>query len=112
MDVVLTRYAFAFPEAECDVLIEGEAPGADTMARQWAERYGIPVEKYPSDWEGLGRSAGPRRNIQMLKEGKPDLVVAFFNKVQSQSRGTSHMVSIARQAGVETLCIEHVPGQS
>jgi hypothetical protein len=59
------------------VIIEGEAPGADSLAREWAELRGIPVEKYPADWKKHGRAAGPLRNTLMLRNGRPHLVVAF-----------------------------------
>ena len=104
------------------VIIEGEAPGADTFARQAAEAFDIPVEKYPAKWtehdrEGNTaipcncpedatrcRPAGPRRNIQMLDEGKPDVVVCFHDNFDD-SRGTKHMASIAQKAGVPTYLI-------
>lgn len=38
----------------------------------------------------------------MLKEGKPDLVVAFPTE---KSKGTWHMVDIARKAGVEVIVV-------
>lgn len=89
------------------VVIEGEARGADTMAREWAEHFMLPVEKYPANWTKYGRAAGPIRNRQMLTEGKPDLVVAFYSGPPTESRGTANMVKQARAAGLEV--IEEVP---
>lgn len=83
-------------------VIEGEAKGADILARRWATLRGIEVRRFPADWEKYGKAAGSIRNIQMLKEGKPDLVVAFMGP---NSRGTKHMVTIAQKQGVETICI-------
>lgn len=80
-----------------DVLIEGGAAGADYMARKFAEWAGIAVETYPADWS-QGKSAGPIRNLQMLEEGRPDLVVAFEG-----GKGTANMVKQARKAGVRVL---------
>lgn len=85
------------------VLIEGEARGADTLGRLYAERHGIPVEKYPAKWEEHGKRAGPIRNSQMLKEGKPDLVIAFL---APDSRGTKNMIDQARKARVETVVVD------
>lgn len=76
-------------------VIEGEARGADTLAREWAERRRIAVRKYPADWANNGKAAGPIRNRQMLVEGKPDLVVAFPG-----GRGTADMVERSERAGV------------
>lgn len=47
-------------------LYEGEADGADTCARAWAESRGIPVRPFAADWK-QGKSAGPRRNALMLQ---------------------------------------------
>jgi len=71
-------------------VIEGEAKGADTMAREWAEHSGISVEKYPADWDTYKRAAGPIRNKQMIDEGKPDVVIGFHQDLES-SKGTKNM---------------------
>ena len=82
-----------------EVVIEGEAPGADSLAREAAQRLDIPVLKFPADWTKYGKAAGPIRNQQMLDEGHPDLVLAF--PLQA-SRGTWDMVRRARLANIET----------
>lgn len=82
-----------------EVVIEGEANGADTLGRQAAERLGLTVLKFPADWRKHGRSAGPIRNQQMLKEGRPTLVLAFHPFLKN-SKGTKHMVDIAMKAGI------------
>lgn len=83
-----------------DTVIEGEARGADTMAREWALDHGIAVAKFPADWARLGKSAGVERNERMLRDGEPDLVIAF---PFGESRGTWHMVRAAWRAGVRVL---------
>lgn len=83
-------------------IIEGEARGADTLAKQWAEERYLPVEKYPANWDTHGKAAGPIRNKQMLTEGKPDLVIAFL---APNSRGTANMISQAEKAGVPVKVI-------
>lgn len=83
-------------------VIEGEARGADTLARRYAERHGIPVDRYPALWDKHGKAAGPIRNAQMLTEGKPELVIAFRGP---NSRGTQNMIDQAKKAGVETVVV-------
>lgn len=78
------------------VLIHGAAPGADTLARDWAVERGIPQEAFPADWERHGRAAGPIRNKCMLDEGRPDGVVAFPG-----GRGTQNMTKQAEAAGLK-----------
>jgi hypothetical protein len=73
------------------VLIEGEARGADTLAREWAEDRGIRVEPYPANWSEKGRAAGPIRNQQMITEGKPDAAAVFYDRPRAESRGTADM---------------------
>ena len=90
---------------DISVVIEGEARGADRIARQVAEELNIPVEKFPANWDKYGKAAGPIRNQQMLDEGKPDLVLAFHNDLEN-SKGTKDMVIRADKAGVETVVIK------
>jgi hypothetical protein len=92
---------------ELEVVIEGEAPGADTLARQAAERYGVPVLRFPADWKTHGRAAGPIRNERMLREGRPTAVVAFTDDFQNPRSGTRHMCRIAVEAGVPVTLVEH-----
>lgn len=81
-----------------DGVIEGGATGADTGARRWGRNNQIPVQTFPADWDGYGKSAGYIRNKQMLDEGQPDLVMAFPG-----GKGTSNMIEQAKKAGVEVV---------
>jgi hypothetical protein len=77
-------------------IIEGGARGADTFARQWAKSRGCQVETYPADWTAQGKSAGFKRNQQMLDEAKPDGVIAFPG-----GPGTADMIERTRKAGIK-----------
>ena len=84
---------------------EGEADGADTCARAWAESRGIPVRPFAAEWRPGGgpvdRSAGPRRNAEMLEAALEEAnlggdvlaVVAFPG-----GPGTDGMVKLAEGA--------------
>ena len=85
-----------------DIIIHGAAGGADSMAGRYAQENNIPCRDFPAEWRRYGRSAGYRRNQQMLDEGKPDLVVAFPG-----GPGTQNMVKISRQQGFEVNIIDH-----
>lgn len=80
------------------ILILGGARGADRLAEEWADTWGLRKRIYPADWERHGKAAGPIRNQRMIDEGKPDLVIAFPG-----GRGTADMVSRAKKAGIEVL---------
>lgn len=79
------------------LIIHGAAQGADTCGERYAMANSIPMQSFPADWERYGKSAGPIRNRQMLKEGAPDLVVAFRGP---NSRGTQDMINAATKAGI------------
>lgn len=87
-----------------EVLIHGDARGADRAARDWAISRGIDmVLSFPADWRRYPRgAAGPIRNKQMLVEGRPDLVVAFPG-----GTGTANMCDQSRRRGVETIEVEY-----
>lgn len=84
-------------KAGISLIIQGGAPGADHMAAKFGEWIGVPVQTFKADW-ALGKKAGPIRNERMLREGKPDLVVAFEG-----GAGTADMVSKATAAGVRVI---------
>lgn len=85
-------------------VIEGEAKGADTMAREWADTHNTPVYPFYADWTKYGKAAGPTRNREMLYIGKPDRVIAFHNNI-SESKGTANMIEQARRAKVPVILV-------
>ena len=104
------------------IIIEGEATGADKLGKQAALEVGVLPEnilEYPAPWgeiegkpayqigtRGNGskywKAAGPVRNRKMLKEGNPDIVLAFHRDI-TVSHGTKDMVTIAIKAGKKVI---------
>ena len=78
------------------IVIEGGARGVDTIAEFWAKELGYKVEVYPAKWEKYGKSAGFKRNIEMLETGI-DLVIAFWD---GKSKGTRHTIREAEKRGI------------
>lgn len=78
------------------IIIHGAAKGADSLASTWAKRNKIEQLSFPANWNAYGKAAGSLRNLQMLEEGKPDLVIGFPG-----GSGTEMMCKIAEAAGVE-----------
>lgn len=69
------------------------------MAREWCEQWSsISEERHPADWDAYGKSAGYRRNAEMVSLGA-DLCIAFV--VPGKSKGTQHTIDLARKAGIE-----------
>lgn len=87
-----------------DTVIEGEARGADSIARDEAEKAGMIIMKFPANWKKYKAGAGPIRNKQMIEEGKPNIVVAFHSNIKN-SRGTKNMINQARKAGIEIILV-------
>jgi hypothetical protein len=89
-------------EASEHIIIHGGCPtGADKLADEWCDVWGVRKRVYLPDWQKHGRAAGPIRNRRMLEEGKPDLVVAFRG-----GRGTADMVRQAKAAGLKVIQVE------
>ena len=92
-------------------LVHGGATGADSLAGAFAKQKGWNVKVFYADWVKDGRAAGPKRNVRMLKEGKPDLILGFPT-YGDENKGTQHMLRIGREAGVETIEVEPRPAKA
>jgi hypothetical protein len=94
-----------------DTIIEGEARGADSIARISGEDFGFKIMRrdektrgFPAEWDKYKRAAGPIRNSEMLKVGKPELVIAFHNSILT-SKGTKNMINQAIRAKIKTILV-------
>lgn len=97
-------------------IISGMAQGPDLIGAFWAEEHNIYVKQFPAKWDDLdsegatvitkkngvkyNKNAGLQRNKQMLKEGKPDFVLAFLDGRTEKSNGTRHMIRHSLESGV------------
>lgn len=88
-----------FAENPGCILIHGDARGADRLCKEYAESRNATIIAYPADWTRFGKSAGPRRNSEMLKEN-PDLCIAFPG-----GDGTMDMVKKCQSAGIEVIFV-------
>lgn len=102
-----------------DILIHGDARGADTLAADWARRRQIPIDPYPAKWDDIdaidavirrvgnhgssfyNAAAGMQRNIRMLMRAIPHLVVVFPG-----GRGTAHMRAQALRRGIPVIDVD------
>ena len=99
-------------------IIQGEAPGADKFAKQWAQSRGVPTDDFAADWNDMqaeivvprqradgswyNAAAGAIRNRRMMAEGKPDLALEFPG-----GRGTYNMRGICH-AEMKVRALVHV----
>lgn len=86
------------------VVVCGEARGADTLGKRYAEARGYYVDSYPADWNRYGRKAGYLRNRQMADNA--DALVAFWD---GKSPGTKTMISLARELGLKVRIKQYNP---
>ena len=81
------------------VIVSGGAKGVDTWAVDAARTRGMEAVIFPADWDTHGKSAGFRRNVDIVKHA--DRVVAFH---ANGSKGTQHTIGLAKAAGkLETV---------
>lgn len=76
-------------------IVSGGAPGVDRTAVQAAKATGLEVEEFLAQWNTEGRSAGFKRNVQMIDT--VDGLVAFWD---GSSNGTRHAIDYATQRGI------------
>lgn len=78
---------------EFGLVIHGAAPGADTLAEEWAKARGVDVLAFPAAWDDIGRpgavvrhtragkpydaAAGGVRNQKMIDVGRPTVAIGF-----------------------------------
>src|SRR6185295_126387 len=91
------------PIQSTDVIIHGNARGADRLGAECALELKLAVVSISADWKQYGRAAGPIRNKKMLDE-KPDLVLAFHNNIES-SKGTKNCINEAKRRGITVKLI-------
>jgi hypothetical protein len=75
-------------------IAQGEANGADSLAKAWAAERGVPCARFPALWNIEGKSAGPKRNRRMFTGFEPDGTVSFPG-----DRGTADMENVTIDGG-------------
>lgn len=89
----------------------GGANGADWLGKQYAMGNEIKHTDFPADWDQHGKAAGYRRNCDMALWAKayqpeiPGWLVAFWD---GKSKGTGHMINIAKDTGLDVRVIRYV----
>lgn len=103
---------FGWDSFDLTVIHGAARAGADQMAEDWTWSHQVPVIRYPAEWDKHGRSAGYRRNIRMIEEGKPDLVAAFVDVCRQHpepaftphgSHGAMHTVVVAQAHSIPVV---------
>jgi predicted Rossmann-fold nucleotide-binding protein len=90
----------ALTEEDPDLVIQGGADGADSLASYWVRENAVMELRMPARWKKHGKFAGPKRNEAMVKMavmfdelGHDVMVVAFPG-----GRGTADCLERAERA--------------
>lgn len=89
-------------------IISGTARGADQLGERFAKQFKLEVVKFPANWDKYGKRGGYIRNEEMAKyaiqDGDYGMLVAFWD---GESRGTKHMIDLAKKHGLEVHVIKY-----
>lgn len=97
-DPALVEEAVKASGFEVTTVISGTAKGIDQLGERWAEARGLPVERFPADWDTHGKAAGRLRNREMIEVA--EALVAIWDSV---SRGTEDCIAEARRRGLKVF---------
>ena len=84
-----------------NLVIHGDANGADTFAQIWAQNNHLPIRKYPAEWHIHGKKAGPMRNTEMV-----NVATHCYAFPLEDSKGTWDAVKKAKEKGIIVQVIE------
>jgi len=90
-------------------IVSGTANGADKLGEDYANIRNLKIKRFPADWDKYGKGAGYKRNTEMAEYA--DALIAFWD---GASRGTMHMINIAKKKGLQVRVIRYsnTPAQS
>lgn len=92
-----------------DLIVVGDASGADLRARSWASVRKVPYAVFPANWDRFGKAAGPIRNTKMIDFAIAAQTSVGFLPVPVRliafpgGRGTAHCIAAARKMGIEVI---------
>ena len=120
-DYDLLLYAIHRIPFKITTVISGHAKGADTLGERFAIETSKPLETFPADWKDINHpdaiirktrnghmydaSAGHRRNLKMITEGKAEALIALWD---GESTGTKDMIQLAKDFYLKEIFILRV----
>ena len=82
-------------------LIHGDCQGADLCAHWAAKELGIDTIRFPANWKGRMKAAGPFRNTLMVDYIPINICLAFHPTIK-KSLGTKHMINECLSREIQT----------
>ena len=83
---------------DIDEVVSGNAKGVDRWGELYANQNNLDLVIFPANWGRYGKSAGVMRNRKMAKYA--DALIAVWD---GESRGTKHMIDIAKEYNLEVF---------
>ena len=84
-------------------IVSGTARGADSMGEWYAKEHNLHLKRFPADWGGYGKGAGPVRNKQMAEYANS--CVVFWDGI---SKGSKNMIDTAKALGLKVLVVNYI----
>jgi|WetSurMetagenome_2_1015567.scaffolds.fasta_scaffold883786_2 predicted Rossmann fold nucleotide-binding protein DprA/Smf involved in DNA uptake len=94
MQAILDSFTITLSDSRKLWFVSGGARGADKLAERYIEERKFGMTVYPADWKAHGKSAGFKRNKQIVDNA--DVVLAFWD---GESKGTLHSINLAKEQG-------------
>lgn len=89
------------------LVIHGGERGVDSLTDAWAMNKRLPIEAYRPDWPLHGKLADAKRQVEMLRSGRPTMLVAFPG-----GKGTKNLVQLAYSIPIPTIILYDEHGAS
>lgn len=83
-------------------IVSGTAKGADKLGESYALEKGYHIAFFPADWKKHGKRAGYLRNQEMADYA--DALIVFWD---GESRGTMHMIDLAKKKGIPVRIVKY-----
>lgn len=80
------------------VLIHGGHQTLGAMIERWAREADVHVVRYPANWALHGKYAEIRRNLFMIEDSQPDVILAFAG-----GEDTADCIKLARRVGIKVM---------
>ena len=92
---------FLDPNVEIEI-ISGGARGADSLGERYANEKGYQLDVHKADWETYGKSAGYRRNAEMVTIASA--TICFWD---GQSKGTKHTIDLCKEKNIPCKVVRY-----
>lgn len=82
------------------VVVSGGSKGADKLAEEYCHNKNIEIIIFNAEWNKYGKSAGFRRNTEMIsfiKDKEQKGILAFWDM---ESKGTGHSIKLAKKENI------------